>query len=316
MNRFWLTLFLLAPFPAPAASQQPWPAAVSNAGITWEGQSRRILLYGGMRDRGLHRDSVLWAWDGSRWQPAGDGAPGARSGAQLAWDSAGSHVLLYGGQNAVAQFDDTWEWNGERWSRIASSGPGLRHMTAAAFDPVRRVWVLFGGYSVRGESMLGDTWIWAGRAWRKIEGEGPPARAGHAMGFDQSTGRVVLMGGSDARGHQFGDSWSWDGRGWTSLGQGPSLTPNSQLAGLPGGGLAGFGGWDGNRASGSLHVWSHNRWTEAEPGNGPSARLETALAYDAVRGRLVLFGGSDANGQKLADLWEFDGSRWIRIPGP
>jgi hypothetical protein len=36
-----------------------------------------------------------------------------------------------------------------------------------------------------------------------------------------------------------------------------------------------------------------------------------AMAYDSVRGRVVLYGGSDGE-SNLADPWEWDGRRWIR----
>ena len=48
-------------------------------------------------------------------------------------------------------------------------------------------------------------------------------------------------------------------------------------------------------------------WTEAplmRNRDGP------ALAYDAARGRVVLFGGS--GGGYLADTWEWDGNDWIQ----
>src|SRR5262245_54514259 len=35
-----------------------------------------------------------------------------------------------------------------------------------------------------------------------------------------------------------------------------------------------------------------------------------AMAYDAARGRVVLFGGSFANGTYSADTWEYDGQAW------
>jgi catechol 2,3-dioxygenase-like lactoylglutathione lyase family enzyme len=272
-------------------------------------------MYGGMRDRGEHRDSTLWAWDGMQWSALGDGAPGARSGLILASDSRRGRVLLYGGQNRSAQFDDTWEWRNGRWSRLATAGPGARHMTAGVFDPVHQQLVLFGGYSVERQVMLGDTWVFDGSAWRQSAAEGPPARAGHVVGFDPAQGQVILMGGADAQGRPFADSWSWDGSSWTRLGDGPAVTPNSQLVATPRHGLASFGGWDGTQPTRSLFEWTGTRWEVKESPDGPSARMETAIAYDAARKKLVLFGGSDANGSKLNDLWEFDGQAWHSSSG-
>jgi hypothetical protein len=47
---------------------------------------------------------------------------------------------------------------------------------------------------------------------------------------------------------------------------------------------------------------------------GPVARSKHALAVDAQRRRVVLFGGHNANGQDLQDTWEWDGSQWIPFP--
>jgi hypothetical protein len=40
------------------------------------------------------------------------------------------------------------------------------------------------------------------------------------------------------------------------------------------------------------------------------------MAYDAARGRIVLYGGrARDNGQvrTLDDMWEWDGARWTRV---
>jgi len=53
----------------------------------------------------------------------------------------------------------------------------------------------------------------------------------------------------------------------------------------------------------------------SRPG-GPSAREAHAMAYDALRGKTVLFGGLDlSGGQRRADTWEWDGTIWTAL-GP
>lgn len=47
--------------------------------------------------------------------------------------------------------------------------------------------------------------------------------------------------------------------------------------------------------------------------DGPEARSLGAMAYDEQRGRMVLFGGSNAQRQPLGDTWEWDGKQWMRI---
>ncbi len=305
-------LAVLTSGPAAVGQTTPSPAAVSNAGAAWDAASRRVLVYGGMRDRGLHADSALWAWDGDRWQALGDGAPGARSGAILATDTRRHRVLLFGGQNSAEQFEDIWAWEGGRWSRLAPTGPGSRHMAAGTFDPQHDQLVVFGGYSVERKAMLGDTWVWNGSTWRRSAGPGPAARAGHVMGYDSARNRIILMGGADAEGRRYSDTWSWDGSGWSRIGDGPEITPNSQLVPLPQGGLGVFGGWDGRAPSRALFHWHGGTWRSMVDQAGPPARMEASIAFDPVRKQLVLFGGSNANGAKLSDLWEYDGSSWRR----
>src|SRR5262245_59398026 len=52
-------------------------------------------------------------------------------------------------------------------------------------------------------------------------------------------------------------------------------------------------------------------WMELSPTTWPSNRSHGALAYDALRGRLVLFGGYNEVGTRLGDTWEFDGTEWL-----
>jgi hypothetical protein len=54
----------------------------------------------------------------------------------------------------------------------------------------------------------------------------------------------------------------------------------------------------------------------AVPGAGPGQRHSHAMAYDAARGVVVLFGGLDGGrktGQLLGDTWEWNGGEWTRV---
>jgi hypothetical protein len=37
------------------------------------------------------------------------------------------------------------------------------------------------------------------------------------------------------------------------------------------------------------------------------------MAYDAARGRVVMFGGRDSSGNMTADTWEWDGTTWTNV---
>jgi hypothetical protein len=54
-------------------------------------------------------------------------------------------------------------------------------------------------------------------------------------------------------------------------------------------------------------------WTQVAD-IGPAARWGCAMAYDSVRQRVVLFGGSNALGSiRFNDTWEWDGAEWTQI---
>lgn len=78
-----------------------------------------------------------------------------------------------------------------------------------------------------------------------------------------------------------------------------------------------FGGRDAATIptfSGETWKWSGATWTPVSF-TGPVARSGHAMAYDSIRSKVVLFGGTAAltgtlGTQQLNDTWEWDGSSW------
>lgn len=67
----------------------------------------------------------------------------------------------------------------------------------------------------------------------------------------------------------------------------------------------------GSSRSGETRVWNGTGWSLASS-TGPGGRASHALAYDAARQRVVLFGG-DNSGQNLVNsTWEWDGTSWTQ----
>ena len=52
-------------------------------------------------------------------------------------------------------------------------------------------------------------------------------------------------------------------------------------------------------------------WTQKED-IGPTPRLDAAMAYEAARQRVVLFGGR-GDGDLFNDTWEWDGGAWTQV---
>ncbi len=48
--------------------------------------------------------------------------------------------------------------------------------------------------------------------------------------------------------------------------------------------------------------------------DSPQAGYGSSLVYDSGRGRVLLFGGADADGAYHSELWEWDGDRWRELP--
>jgi hypothetical protein len=78
------------------------------------------------------------------------------------------------------------------------------------------------------------------------------------------------------------------------------------------GGSTGFG----QAPVSSTWEWADDVWTLLQPPNSPSARCGHFMAYDSIRKRIVLFGGSSTFNQtfgNLNDTWEWDGTNWTKL---
>jgi hypothetical protein len=156
--------------------------------------------------------------------------------------------------------------------------------------------VLFFGGRGLGNAFSGETVAFDGATWEVVATTGPQPRAGAVAVFDPSIRKVVLFGGvrvlpagqTDCGGGltagaggvcSYRDTWLWDGAAWT-------------------------------RACDS---------TTADCGTEPQARDSAKLAYDPVRSRAVLFGGTGAAcgvDTMCADFYEWNGAAWTRpTPG-
>jgi hypothetical protein len=124
----------------------------------------------------------------------------------------------------------------------------------------------------------------------------------------------ILFGGVDATGPR-NDCWLFfPGLGWfpqpvpTNLlarrGHGMCQGPGATIVVF--GGSDGFGGFLGD----TWVIGNANSWTQIT-GPGPSPRA-AKIAFDPIRGMVVLHGGVDATGA-LNDDWEFDGLTWRQV---
>jgi hypothetical protein len=277
----------------------------------------RTLAFGGYASYSTTTMGDAWEWDGSSWTSRTAGiSPGLQNFVSMAYDSARSRIVL------AAQA--TWEWDGSSWlQRTAAMAPTLnRQQTAVAYDSARGVTVLFGGGPGKPYTQ-GDTWEWDGTTWtQRLPTISPLPRFEHAMAYDGGRKVTLLFGGGDGNGVGFGnplgDTWQWDGTIWSQL------TPATSASARVGhrmvyqrardrvllfGGLYYDASTSTYRPIGDTWEWDGTLWALQAPVHSPSPRYDFQMAYDPLRGRAILFGGTDGTGT-FGDTWEWDGTDW------
>jgi hypothetical protein len=195
------------------------PSSRTSHGLTYDGERKRAVLFGG--DPGGPPFADTWSWDGALWTQVADTGPVARSWscACLRRRAAARGALRR--RTAANPLCDTWEREGTEWTRVQDVGPAARLAHAMAFDSTASRVVLFGGAGANGAG-LNDTWLWDGMAWTQAADTGPDPRAASAM-VPATT--IVLFGGVNSIDPSFpsanriiyGDSWRWDGNAWTEV---------------------------------------------------------------------------------------------------
>lgn len=163
--------------------------------------------------------------------------------------------------------------------------PSPRDHAEMVFDSQAAEMILFGGTSAfdigtQTAYESNETWAWTGTRWvQRFPAHSPSARSAQAMAYDSIRGRVVLFGGR------------------FQTGTGSDRTLN---------------------LLGDMWVYEDGDWRELTPSTAPSARNLSAMAFDPLRDRIILYGGSELNATKDGavlkyDTWEFDGTNWTQV---
>jgi len=285
--------------------------------MTWDPVAGGVLMFGGSIGP-VHYEGLM-RWDGraGRWQSAaayGEVPPG-RDGAMFVFDEARGRSLLLGGEDA----GDFWQWDAatQTWAALpapaSSGGPGA-FPAAAAYDSARRRLVVFGGDGTdRLFEWDGAAALWNDRTSAVRPAAWPPARCCAAMAGDPVAHRSVLFGGiGDVA---LGDAWEWDGTAgtWTQpAAAAPGRRSAHAMAADPRRGRVVLFGGNGAGTEYLGDTWERDgrtgEWTRRDgDGPRPGPRGGHAVAYDAARGRLVLFGGRASTfSDPLDETWERD----------
>lgn len=295
------------------------PPARSRHSAVWDPVMKAIVVFGGKGQSGPRND--IWAWTGEKWieLPTVGPKPSARERASLAWDPNLKQALLFGGSDATGHLADTWSWDGSTWALRATTGPDARAAASMFFDGASEKLTIFGGANTdtSPSTVFDDTWVWedSSRTWHPSTIPiRPVARSEALTVVDSARGKTVLFGGMAFTG-TVGDTWEWDGYAWRKIEAYPDARKGFRLAYDPGAGKTLlFGGQLGWGAVNDLWAYGGTRWsrlctTPACAATAPPGRSDHAMAFDDVRGRLIVYGGGAA-GSMVNDLWEFTGTAW------
>ena len=144
-----------------------------------------------------------------------------------------------------------------------------------------------------------------------------PGTRGYAVtSYDPNTASVLMAAGYND--FDLGDTWRWHGNTatWEPVLNAGALTPRHApglVYSLVQNTHVLFGG--GHDIAGYFNqtfLWNvaSSTWQLIVPGTSPAGRAYSPLAYDANRGRVVLFGGY-AYGSLYGDTWEWNGNTWL-----
>ena len=184
---------------------------------------------------------------------------------------------------------------------------------------------------VTGSRALAGSALWAGTSPSRAQAPaGPGRRAGHAMAFHAGAAAVCLLGGDHDdlnRDDPREQAWLWNGVVWgvrrtavapPAVSLVAAASDSARKSVLIFGGFTVIGLWKyGPPAADLWELDADLRWRQHAPdGLRPPARHHHAIAFDARRGRLVMYGGIDAADVWDTDVWEWDRARWHRVQTP
>jgi N-acetylneuraminic acid mutarotase len=298
--------------------------------MVYDSSHARAVMFGGGGYDSFHQD--IWEWDGetgswSNRTPATGDVPSPRYAAAMAYDSNTGKVILFSGiTEPFTGLRDTWEWDGNSgtWLKIEPAGvkPDARIGASMVYDSARSVMVLFGGLRTHEPyEEFSDTWNWNSvkALWVDVtpDGRKPGITSDHAMAYDVVQGAIYMFGGTDGQSDSYG-FWQWNGATgrWKKFPDNgnPSARTGASME-YDGNDVILFGGRDnGKTCSSGTSIYCNDMWrwnSTAETwglvspaGIKPDPRTEHAMAFDSIRGKMVLFGGDGH--ERLFDTWEWD----------
>ena len=300
------------------------PPGRDGHGFVYDSKADRFIVFGGAITANGFTNST-WSYDytNNTWANITPRVgPSPRAGAGMVYDSRADRVILFGGVVSSRSAGDTWvfDYLNDTWTnRTPGTAPAARGLPNMVYDSRADQTILFGGVGTFGPS--GDTWSYdyPSNTWTIMNANSPGAVAVASMTYDPAADRVFLFGGAI-----FGATIVWKNDTWalsvvdktwtnTHASTSPSARGGAPMAydsvadvALLFGGANTFA----NTLSGYFNdTWAYNAtanaWSDVTSVHSPSPRVLSALAYDPIADRTILFGGAPGGGIPYDDAWAF-----------
>jgi len=284
------------------------PATINRAPMAYDAARGRIVL---------HRyDGETWEYNGQDWSLVTSSGPAGYGDWSLGFDPASGKLVLFGGLTDTGYVEETSVLDGASWSSaVLTPSPPGRSIPGMFVDPESGALAIFGGTD-QSVGFLTDLWSYEPTKWSSIATvAAPEARYGAGVSYDPLRGRTVLFGGERNYSDPLQDTWEHDENGWFAIAaSGAPPVRSGHGMTFDGRRTVMFGGRNQNQMLAPL-TWMYDgqAWSSVA-GSAPGVRYGTAMAYDPVRDRVVLFGGRDAF-DYLTDTWEWNGatSTWSKV---
>ncbi len=318
---FTMEFASLSPPPLPTWTKKCSPPALqkgSFAAMAYDSVHAQTVLFGGYTPSTNLVSQETWVWDGTSWTelfPAN--VPPARTSHAMAYDAGHGQVVMFGGAVGGAAVsatiaNDTWVWDGTNWTqKFPAKSPSPRLHAAMVYDTALQRILLIGGTDGLSHAFA-QTWSWDGTNWSTLAAP-PVARSEFSAAYDPIRHQTVIFGGSNPGGY-LSDTEVFDGTTWTSLSPLPSPPTPRLDDGLAFDSALGqtvlFGGAGplNTPAYNDTWTWNGSSWMHVTPGTSPQpGRSAHAIAYDAARSQVVVFGGLNSAGG-LTDTWVYGGT--------
>ena len=298
---------------------------VNDSGAAFNTDLQRIVVAGGVciptdTTKSSPTTEEIWSWDGETWARLEVSNAAFRvANAATFYDSARKQFVIFGGFTAytasprattAVHRDNIWHFPSD------PSSPSARSLFGIASDPVNNVVWMLGG--INDSDFLTDFWKFQDGFWERVDAENSPNCVSPNAAFDTDRAKLVVVC-ADAT------VFEWDNAAWKKFTDLKTKPINRSFSALVYDQnirkTVLFGGMDSNADyQNKTWTWDGTIWAEVKPSNKnrAHARALTAMWYDPVLRRTVLYGGigrKDREGrlERYNDMWSFDGSRWTEI---